>query len=87
MSAIFQSRNVTFLSFFHPSIHQALTYYNCVVSDLLRIPPVVVKGHVPDSRVQVLNEARLVHVHRARVSSSCREVIVVRVSEPQVCLA
>lgn len=55
----------------HPCIHQALTNYDCVVSDLLRVPSIVVKGHMPDSHVQVLNEARLVRAHRARVASSC----------------
>lgn len=55
-----------------------LTDHDGVVGDLLGVAPVVVKRQVPDARVQVLDEARLVHVDRAGVSGSAPGFVLVR---------
>lgn len=54
-----------------------LTYDDGVVRDLFCVPPIIVKSHMPDSYVQKLNEARLVHIHRACVSASSPSLVLV----------
>lgn len=49
---------------------RCLTYDDRVIRDLLCVAPVVVKCQMPNSCVQVLDEAGLVHIHRACVPSS-----------------